>query len=242
MSQRLTLPSRDSSLGRSQIQLNPSKLTPAPEIYLGQLASSSLAIADSLMFAANKAPTRALKNELNTLADYFIVREKTCAALLRKAGIDSSSLHEQFDDRYAELFELTKGVSFIEEVARLYVLVGIMEDSALRLSRGLSPAKRIQIEPVLLLSDLEQSCQKILQNLLANSPDMIDPLALYCRSVVADGLLEIRHSVDLAKLGKIIQAVSKADIAREEFKLLEPFTAELISAHNLRMDSLGLTA
>jgi hypothetical protein len=32
------------------------------------------------------------------------------------------------------------------------------------------------------------------------------------------------------------------DLTREQFKILEPITSELVANHTLRMDSLGLTA
>ena len=65
---------------------------------------------------------------------------------------------------------------------------------------------------------------------------------MFGRMVVADALLEVRDSVSFEKLAPQGLPSERVERAREQFKILEPFTSELISEHTMRMDRLGLTA
>jgi hypothetical protein len=58
---------------------------------------------------------------------------------------------------------------------------------------------------------------------------------------VADALLEVRNSVSLAEVLPNPPA-DPVELARAQFKAIEPFVSELIAAHTVRMDELGLTA
>jgi hypothetical protein len=84
-------------------------------------------------------------------------------------------------------------------------------------------------------------CEQALSRSIADNPSLANDLALFGRAIVADALLEVRDMVsfEALNLGKSADVVS---LTREQFKLLEPLTSELISQHTLRMDALGLTA
>jgi hypothetical protein len=60
--------------------------------------------------------------------------------------------------------------------------------------------------------------------------------------VVADCLLEIRNLVDFDKVLPAANYQDETERTRAQFKTLEPYTSELIAAHTVRMDQLGLTA
>jgi len=94
-----------------------------------------------------------------------------------------------------------------------------------------------------MLSDnsLMDFCEQALSRSIADNPSLANDLALFGRAIVADALLEVRDMVsfEALNLGRSEDVVS---LTREQFKLLEPLTSELISQHTLRMDALGLTA
>ena len=69
VSQKLTLPSRDATAGRSQIQLNPAKLTPSSEIYLSSLSQLHLVISDLLQQDSLKAPDASQSEAQGVLAE-----------------------------------------------------------------------------------------------------------------------------------------------------------------------------
>jgi len=91
-------------------------------------------------------------------------------------------------------------------------------------------------------SQLEKFCAQELAAGIASDPILGPRLALFGRMIVADALLEIRDSVDLTRVMSATVPTETVALAREQFKILEPFTSELIAQHTVRMDLLGLTA
>jgi hypothetical protein len=112
----------------------------------------------------------------------------------------------------------------------------------IEVSKGLSPARRLKVEALMLDRSLDSFCQEELARAIADSPEIAGRLAMFGRMVVADTLLEVRDSVNLDSLLDQPLPADPTELAREQFKALEPFTSELISEHTLRMDRLGLTA
>ncbi|MBT5398868.1 MAG: hypothetical protein HOL26_06830, partial [Micrococcales bacterium] len=108
--------------------------------------------------------------------------------------------------------------------------------------KGLPPAKRIKVEQLIGSSQLEKFCAQELAAGIASDPILGPRLALFGRMIVADALLEIRDSVDLTTVMPATMPTETVALAREQFKILEPFTSELIAQHTVRMDLLGLTA
>ena len=80
VSQKLALPSRDATSGRSQIQLNASKLTPSPEIYIATLTELENVIAEILEQDATKAPSSDQAKAQQKLAAIYRDRAKQCTA------------------------------------------------------------------------------------------------------------------------------------------------------------------
>ena len=82
---------------------------------------------------------------------------------------------------------------------------------------------------------------------MADNPQLNSRLALWGRRIMGDVLLELRAAFDNRKLAGI--AKSKKLSIEEERKVnlaaysqLEPLITELIGAHTMRMDAIGLTA
>lgn len=241
VSRKLTLPSRDASSGRSQVQLNPQKLTPSAEIYLGQLSYLSLVTAQILENDSVLAPSTAYRQKQLKVAEVYKERHRELTTMLSKLGKDAVDIEDRFGPRVDELFERTAGVGWHESLMRLHIALGILEHSAKSVGKGLSSATRNKVEDLLKNDLLAQYCSTALKSELLRSPEIAGRLAMYGRSLVADVLLEVRNSVSLEKVLTETPA-DKIDKSRAEFKVLEPFVSELIAAHTVRMDELGLTA
>lgn len=241
VSRKLTLPSRDASSGRSQVQLNPQKLTPSVEIYLGQLSYLSLITAQILERDSVLAPSTAYRQKQLKVAEVYKERHRELATMLSKLGKDAVDVEDRFGPRIDELFERTAGVGWDESLMRLHIGLGILEHSAKAVGKGLSAATRNKVEDLLKGDELAQYCSTALKAEILRSPETAGRLAMYGRSLVADLLLEVRNSVSLEKVLQEVPADS-VDKSRAEFKVLEPYVSELIAAHTVRMDELGLTA
>ncbi len=82
---------------------------------------------------------------------------------------------------------------------------------------------------------------------MANDLQLGSRLALWGRRIMGDVLLELRAAFDNRKLAGITKN-KKLTIDEERavnlasYSKLEPLITELIGAHTMRMDALGLTA
>ncbi len=242
VSQKLSLPSRDASSGRSQIQLNPAKLTPSADIYLGQLAHLLVTIAEQLELQSETAGDQALSKKLHLLSNKYYSKHSELVPLLSKSGVEVSQLEALYGTSINQLLERTKGNDFYEELMRNYIVFGMLEDSYRRLAKGLTPAKRLKVEELLFAQELEKLSQSTLFGAIAQDSKLGHRMALYGRMVVADVLLEVRTSVSFEKVLPSASYRDETDRTRAQFKALEPYTSELIAAHTVRMDQLGLTA
>ena len=242
MSQKLSLPSRDASSGRSQIQLNPAKLTPSPEIYLGRLAHLTVSIAEQLDQQSETAGDQTLSQKLHLLSNRYYSRHAELVPLLTKLDVSPAELDALYGNSINQLLSRTKGADFYEEMMRDYIVFGMLEDSFRKLAKGLAAARRIKVEELLSHQELEQLSQSTLFDAIAQDPKLGHRLALFGRMVVADCLLEIRNTVSFEKVLLTGSFKNDADKTRAQFKALEPYTSELIAAHTVRMDQLGLSA
>lgn len=242
MSQKLSLPSRDASSGRSQIQLNPAKLTPSPEIYLGRLVHLTVSIAEQLEQQSETAGDSALSKKLHLLSNKYYSRHAELVPLLSKLDVSPSELDSLYGNSINQLLSRTKGTDFFEEMMRDYIVFGMLEDSYRKLAKGLTPARRLKVEELLSHQDLEKLAQSALFGAIAQDPKLGHRLALFGRMVVADCLLEVRNTISFEKVLPSGSFKNEIDRTRAQFKALEPYTSELIAAHTVRMDQLGLTA
>jgi hypothetical protein len=242
VSQKLSLPSRESGSGRSQIQLNHSKLTPSADVYLSQLSQVQLAIAHLMQDDSINAPKAEIRERQLEISRTYKARSIESQALIQRASDNAMDVRAEIRDRLDLLIQRTEGQDWHEDLMRVHIVFGILEDSLRRVAKGLSAAKRIRVEAMLLDSNLEKFCELELKRSIEKSPEIAGRLAMFGRMVVADALLEVRDSVDLTKIMPANLPTDSISLAREQFKALEPFTSELISEHTVRMDRLGLTA
>lgn len=242
VSQKLSLPSRESGSGRSQVQLNPSKLTPSTNIYLAHLAQVQLEIADLLQDDSQNAPTDAIRQKQQELAESYRKRAAEVEELIVRSGSSLMEVQAEIRDRLDLLVAHTEGKGWEEDLMRVHIVFGILEDSLRQVARGLPAAKRIRVEAMLLSDQLEEFCSSQLSARMAEESEIAGRLAMFGRMVVADALLEVRDSVSFEKVLPEGLPEDKTERAREQFRAIEPFVSELISEHTMRMDRLGLTA
>ena len=242
MSQKLSLPARESGSGRSQVQLNPSKLTPSTNIYLAHLAQVQLEIADLLQDDSAGAPDETTKKLQLQLSESYRKRVGEIESLIVRGGTSLMEVQAEIRDRLDLLVARTEGRGWEEDLMRIHIVFGILEDSLRKVAKGLTAAKRIRVEAMLLNDELGEFCHQQLAARIAADAEISGRLAMFGRMVVADALLEVRDSVSFEKLAPQGLPSERVERAREQFKILEPFTSELISEHTMRMDRLGLTA
>jgi hypothetical protein len=239
ISQTLSLPSRDSQ-SRSQSQLNPARLIPATEVFLSQLIQHHLLVSQLLADDADDAPEQWAKKQ-RALSTKYADRAKEIQDQLVKLGSSYMDLQQSIRDRLDTLVHRTEGKGWPEDIMRIFIVFSLLEDNYLRVSKGLTPARRIRIEAMLSDNSLNDFCQQALSDAISNLPQLSNDLALFGRAIVADALLEVRDSVSFDDVLRNPPA-NQVDLTREQFKILEPITSELVANHTLRMDSLGLTA
>ena len=242
VSGKLSLPSRESGSGRSQVQLNLSKLTPPQNVYLSHFAQVQSTIAYLLQDDAINAPTSEIRERQLEISRKYRQRSDEIKAQIAKGGASEMDLQAEIRDRLDILVQRTEGFGWHEDLIRVHIVFGILGDSLHRVSKGLSPAKRIKIESLMLDRSLDTFCHEELSKAIEAAPEISGRLAMFGRMVVADALLEVRDSVNLELVVPKPVPADATELAREQFKALEPFTSELIAEHTLRMDRLGLTA
>jgi hypothetical protein len=222
--------------------LNLSKLTPPPTIYLSHFAQVQFTIAYLMQDDSLNAPTAEIRERQLEISKKYKQRAQEIESLIVKTGNSEMDLQAEIRDRLDLLIQRTEGFGWHEDLMRIFIVFGILEDSLHKVSKGLTPAKRIKIESLMLDKSLEEFCQEQLSSAIAQNPEISGRLAMFGRMVVADALLEVRDSVVLDEIMTEAAPEDSTELARQQFKALEPFTSELISEHTLRMDRLGLTA
>ena len=188
------------------------------------------------------APTPEVRERQVEIAKKYKERAEDIEAMIVKGGASEMDLQAEIRDRLDLLIQRTEGLGWHEDLMRVYIVFGILEDSLQQVSKGLSPARRIKIETLMLDNSLQNFCHDELEKAIAENPEITGRLAMFGRMVVADALLEVRDSVNLDEVLSEPLPADPTELAREQFKALEPFTSDLISEHTLRMDRLGLTA
>jgi hypothetical protein len=242
VSRKLSLPSRDAAGGRSQSQLNVSKLTPEFETYVAQLGYMSVSVARLLEESANFAPAEDIRNQQVEVAALYRNRHRELSGLLAGQGIAAADSMEHFAERIETFHSRTRGADWFENLISFYLAYGILEDLYEALAAGLQASKRNQVTRLLSDDRGIDFARQQLSIAIGRDPKLAARLALWGRSIIADVLLEVRASVDLSRAAIQSDGDSAADRARAEFKFLEPLTGELIATHTMRMDALGLSA
>ncbi len=242
VTRKLALPSRDATSGRSGVQLNPAKLTPSPELYLARLSYLMETASEVLSEQSHQAPSERLSKQQQELAAKYSSKSKSLDVMLGKLGADPQSAKDSISDSVEQFHQYTLGLGWYENLVRLHIGYGILEELYSLLAKGLTPTKRVQVENLLSDRAINKFAEATLLVAIKSQPQLAHQLALFARAIVADVLLEVKHSVSLEKIATPATKGNSSDAARETFRLLEPLTSELIANHTQRMDALGLTA
>jgi hypothetical protein len=199
-------------------------------------------IAEQLDHQSETASDQALSKKLHWLSNKYYSKHSELVPLLSKLGVEGRQLEGKYGASINKLLERSRGADFFEDTMRNYIVFGMLEDSFRRLAKGLTPARRLKVEELLFAQELEKLSQSTLFAAIAADPKLGHRLALYGRMVVADCLLEIKNLIDFDKVLPFGTYQDETERTRAQFKALEPYTSELIAAHTVRMDQLGLTA
>lgn len=199
-------------------------------------------VAEQLDYQSETAGDQTLSKKLHLLSNKYYSKHSELIPLLSKLGVEASKLEQLYGSSVNQLLERTRGADFYEDMMRNYIVFGMLQDSFRRLAKGLTPARRLKVEDLLAAQELEKLAQSTLFAAIAADPKLGHRMALYGRMVVADCLLEIRNLIDFDKVLPAASYQDQTERTRAQFKILEPYTSELIAAHTVRMDQLGLTA
>jgi hypothetical protein len=241
------LPEREERRARNTEAIDLAPYTPEPRVFLGQLAYLELSQFEILTNELKYSPTTADKAELSEAAAKSFQKYRSVAKLLSSQGVDATDAMDPFTERIETFHSRTKGIDWYETVLKVYLVAGLLEDFYRRLAIGLPAELRDEVEKALKDSTYEKFAKACLLEAMSENPQLASRLAVWGRRLIGDVLLELRAAFDNRKLAGI--AKSKRLSLDEErrvnlaaYSKLEPLISELIGAHSLRMDAIGLAA
>ena len=224
---KFVLPTREERAARNTTKLNLKPYAPDAKSFLGQLTYLQLSQFEILTNELKLAPTTAYKAELSEAAAKSFEQYRALAKLLASMGVDATDAMDPYTERIQTLQSRLNGTDWYETIIKIYLVHGLLNDFYRRLAVGLS-------------ADLRASVMK-------GNPQLGSRLALWGRRLMGDVLLELRATFDNRKLagvtkGTKLSAEQEREVNLSAYSKLEPLVSELIAAHSLRMDALGLTA
>ncbi|WP_439565508.1 ferritin-like fold-containing protein [Microcella sp.] len=223
-----TLTPRDTAAAALRVDLG--ELAPASDVFLGHCAALHLVFIEQLTTAMSNAPRVADKDALARVSGVVLTRYLALAAEIERHQLDKSDIMQPHLDGVEEFERRTQGGEWYEQVASAHVTIGFLTDFWMRLAAGLPGELRGRVTTALSSGDLEGPVHRILERAIAANPKLSSRLALWCRRLVGDTMLQARSAL-----------VLRDDPARTESQI-EPVFTELIAEHTRRMDRLGLTA
>jgi hypothetical protein len=244
---KLALPDRQERTGRNQGKVNLKPYTPEPKVYLGQLAYLLLSNFEILTNELKYSPTTAYKADLSEAAAKSFEKYRTVSKKLTGLGFDVTDSMDPFVERIDTFHSRTAGIDWYESVIKIYLVSGLLDDFYRRLAVGLPKEIREDVEKALSDKTFEKFAKRVLIEGMAGNESLESRLALWGRRLMGDVLLEVRAAFDNKKLaGADKQAKLTIEQERkinlESYSKIEPLVTEMIAAHSLRMDAVGLTA
>ncbi len=241
------LPEREERRARNIEAIDLAPYTPEPKVFLGQLAYLELSQFEILTNELKYSPTTSDKAGLSEAAAKSFQKYRSIAKLLTSNGIDATDAMDPFTERIETFHSRTNGIDWYETVVKVYLVGGLLEDFYKRLAIGLPDTVREDVEKSLKDSAFEKFAKAVLIEAMQNNPQLASRLALWGRRLMGDVLLELRAAFDNRKLAGTSKAKKLTLDAEREVNLaayskLEPLISELIGAHSLRMDAIGLAA
>jgi len=244
---KFTLPTREERTARNTEKVNLKPYSPEPKKYLGQLAYLQLSQFEILTNELKYAPTTQYKAQLSEAATKCFEQYRAIAKLLAGAGVDPTDAMDPYVERIETFHSRIAGMDFFEAIMKVYLVSGLLNDFYKRLAIGLDATTRASIEKTLHDKTFEKYAIKVLSESMQADPQLSSRLALWGRRLMGDVLLELRATFDNRKLAGITKTAKlsveqEREVNLQAYSKLEPLISELIGAHSLRMDALGLTA
>lgn len=223
-----TLTPRDTAAAALRVDL--ADLAPTPEVFLGHCAALHLTFIEQLTTAMSHTPRVADKDALARVTGVVLTRYLALVAEIERLQLDKTDIMAPHLDGVEEFERRTQGHAWHEQVASAHVTIGFLTDFWIRLAAGLPGDLRERAIAALGNGDLEGPVHRILERAIAATPPLASRLALWCRRLVGDTMLQARSAL-----------VMHDDPSSDEAKI-EPVFTELVAEHTRRMDRLGLTA
>lgn len=242
-----SLPVREEKSARNTEKVNLKPYTPEPKIFLGQLAYLQLSQFEILTSELKYSPNTQYKAELGEAAAKSFEKYRSISKKIAALGIDPTDAMDPFVERIETFHSRTNGLDWYETVIKIYLVAGLLDDFYRRLAVGLDANLRAEVEKALKDTKFETFAKKVLVESMSQDPQLAHRLALWGRRIMGDVLLELRAAFDNRKLAGIAKT-KKLSLEEERavnlasYSKLEPLITELIGAHTMRMDALGLTA
>lgn len=243
----LTLPAREERGARNTEKVNLKPYTPEPKVFLGQLAYLQLSQFEILTSELKYSPNTQYKAELGEAAAKSFEKYRAISKKIAAMGVDPTDAMDPYVERIETFHSRTNGLDWHETIIKIYLVSGLLDDFYRRLAVGLDATTRAEVEKALKDTKFETFAKKVLLESMANDVQLGSRLALWGRRIMGDVLLELRAAFDNRKLAGIAKN-KKLTIDEERavnlasYSKLEPLITELIGAHTMRMDALGLTA
>jgi hypothetical protein len=244
---KLTLPAREERAGRNTEAIDLRPYTPEPREFLGQLAYLQLSQFEILTNELKFSPKTQYKAELSEAAAKSFDKYRAISRKLAGLGVDPTDAMDPFVERIETFHSRTAGNNWHESVIKVYLVSGLLDDFYRRLAVGLDAALRSDVEKALNDKKFEAFAKRVLLESMEADPQLASSLALWGRRLMGDVLLELRGAFDNRKLAglpktKKLTSEEERDLNLAAYSKIEPLISELIGAHTVRMDALGLTA
>lgn len=244
---KLTLPSREERAARNTEAIDLRPYTPEPREFLGQLAYLQLSQFEILTNELKFSPKTQYKAELSEAAAKSFDKYRAISKKLAGLGVDPTDAMDPYVERIETFHSSTSGNNWHESVIKVYLVSGLLDDFYRRLAVGLEPALRADVEKALNDKKFEAFAKRVLLESMAADPQLPSSLALWGRRLMGDVLLELRAAFDNRKLAglpktKKLSTDEERELNLAAYSKIEPLISELIGAHTIRMDALGLTA
>jgi hypothetical protein len=219
---------RDTAVAALRIDLH--ELTPPADRFFGQCAALHLTFFEQLSHAAANAPQVADKDALARTAGLMLDRYRALVDRIDQHKLDRTATVQPHLASVSEFERRVMGSDWHEQVASAHVTIGFLTDFWVNLAAGLERDDREAVERALTADEVEHTLHEIVARSIAANPRLSSRLALWCRRLVGDTLLQARSAL-----------VMHDDQERDEAQI-DPVMTELIGQHTRRMDRLGLTA
>lgn len=216
--------------GSDGVRIEFTDLAPSPDVFLGQSAYLFLRFAESAARHAHDATDLETESTLAIVAEECFARFSTLAATLDSLKVDRVEAMSPFIAPTREFERRTRGRNWVERVACTWVTMAFLQDFWRRLAQGLPTTIRGEVIRALESDRMIEVLRSELERRIELEPTLRPTLALWARRLVGDTML-MAESALVHKAGP----VSLSDD-------VEPVFTELIAAHSVRMDALGLTA